>query len=905
MVLAYIIIIIVTSGHDSLGFKLDSVYYRYQPVAAESLRMDSISRGSDPSLMPDTGLSRVLIRGVKDFTYDLQDGFDQGLQMSLRGTVAGTEIEGVLSDQSVSGPTTRIADLEKVRLTAASRYFQGGLGMLSLELPFGITDEINGGMAAVHDSVGINRIHGAYAVSRGTFRRIEFQGEEGKQSPYFVPGRILPGSERVFCSQGMLAPALLVRDFDYTVNYEQSIISFTNRNIITARTRLIVEYQDAMQDWASVYQEADARTRLAGNEIQTMIRRAYDDHREPLGFNLSPAEWESLAVVGDSARVSHVYADTAADGSYRLENGHFVYYGPGLGTHRVSFFYAGENGGEYVYDPVQKGFVYVGLNAGNYTPARRLTLPADQQFYAVEVSTVPGLRATYFGSRYDRNTFSPINDEDNQARGWRLIGRQRLSFLSGGIRYLKYDPDLTLPFAREDLDYHYAWNTTDPLNEEGRLELLAALRSNLSVKADYGILNRRYKRWSAEIQQGSLAGGYRRVDTLDTWFLAGQKTWRRLRADLRYENCEQTHYTTYDFRWPVEASWYLGCRGDYERRNDYGLTTCFDFYSAPVEISIGRRKYQDSTYQFGDAAVRLSGKGINLTANLRQSQTYLQKQDEYYEPVPDGSGDYVYDSLTGSYRPKTGGDHVKRIILLEDFQRVTSHEYGCDLGYHRDRLETRGRFSALSQKGLQQFNEDFLGSWTGDEWAVEIAGTQNRFRDERYLLNGSDRRERRVELRPRYHRGYCGLQVQQQREQWGDFQQETRTDYGVRLGTETGRKLSFRPEVGYSYVLLASAYFPGLDLRLQIPRAGLTAGYPVFQRGRAEAGAEFIYRRFSTPAVPYFFAAGEPPGLTKILTMTAGFSVSSATIFNLTYRLEMPPQNSLLHHFKLSTRIVF
>ncbi len=865
--------------------------------------MDSTSRGR--GLMPDTESPRVLIRGVKDFTYDLQDGFDQGLQMSVRGTVAGTEIEGVLSDQSVSGPTARIADMEKVRLTAASRNFEGGLGMLSLELPFGITDEIEGGMAAVHDSEGVNRIHGAYAVSRGTFRRIEFQGEEGKQSPYFVPGRILPGSERVFCSQGMLAPALLIRDFDYTVNYEQSIISFTNRNLITARTRLIVEYQDAMQDWASVYQEADARSRLAGNGIQAMIRRTYDDRAEPLGFNLSPDELESLVVVGDSARVRHVYADTAANGAYRIENGHFVYYGPGRGTHRVSFFYAGENGGEYVYDPTQKGFVYTGPNAGNYTPARRLALPADQQFYAVEISAVPGLSATYLGSRYDRNTFSLVNDEDNQARGWRLGWKQKISFVSGGVRYLKYDPDLNLPFAREDLDYHYAWNTTDPFNEEGRLEIRAALPSDLSVKADYGILNRRRQRWSAEIQRGSLAGGYRRVDTLDAWFLAGQQTWRRLRADLRYENREQTHYTTYDFRWPASASWHIGFRGDYERRDDYGLTTCFDFYSAPVEISLGRRQYQDSTYQFGDAAVRLSGKGINLTANLRQSQTYLQKRDEYYEPVPNGTGDYVYDSLTGSYRPKTGGDYVKRIILLEDFQRVTSHEYGGDLSYHRNRLATRGRFSALSQKGLQQFNEDFIGSWTDDEWAVEIAGTQNRYRDERYLLNASDRRERRVELRPRYQRSYGGLQVQQQREQWGEIQQETRTDYVIRIGTEAGRKLSFRPEAGYSYVLLASAYFPGLDLRLQIPRAGLTIGYPFFQRGRTEVGTEFVYRRFSRPDVPYFFAAGEPPGLTKILTVTAGFSVSSATIFNLTYRLEMPPQNTLLHSFKLSTRIIF
>ncbi len=903
--LIFIIINALASGNDSLRAGLDSVYYRYQPVAAESLALDSFGKWQITAAMPDTSSSLLLIRGVKDFSYDLQEGFDQGLEMNVRGTIASTEIEGNLSDQSVTGPTTRITDIEKVHLTAAGRHIDGGLGTLTIDLPFGIVDEIQGGRIGFHDTARDNRAAAAYALNRGTFRRVEFQGEEGKQSPYIVPGEMLPASERVYCGQGMMPPLLLVRDESYMVNYDQSIISFTNQVIITARTRIIVEFLDATQDWSNVYQEADAATGVGGTAVQALVRRTYDDRAEPLAFTLSEAERESLAVVGDSARVRHVYADTSSDGAYRLEGGHFVYYGPGSGAYRVSFFYAGENAGDYVYDPVLKGFVYTGPGAGNYTPARLLALPSDHRFYAVGVTTAFGLEGSYLGSDVDRNTYSSWDDQDNRAYGWRIGVRRKVSFLTGRARYLKYGPDLALPAGREELDYQYAWDTQEILTEEGQLGAEAVIRPGLTMKADYGILNRQRQRWSAEIRPWFMSAGYGRVDTVDAWFVAGQRTWHRLGADIRYENREQVHFTTYDIRWPVNANWRLGLSGDYERREDRGLTARFDIVTAPVEVSLGRRQYGDSTYLFGVAAVRLAMGGFSFLANIQQRQAYAQKRDDYYEPVSSGTGDYVYDSLTDTYRPKPGGDYVKRTILLKDFQRVVDREYGGDIGFRRDKYEVRGRWSVMDQPDLLQHTEDITGSWTADDAALELSGLQSLLRDRRYVLAPSDIRERSLAARPRYGRGNLTIAARDHRETWGGLERETRSEYAVEAGYELGRKLYLQPKIGYAYVILASAYFTGLDLDLQIPRTGVTIGYPLFGRGRTEVGGELVYRRFSVTDVPYFFAAVDPPGLTTIASVTAGFSVSGATVLNLSYRAEFPPSGSVLHNFKLNTRIAF
>jgi hypothetical protein len=884
---------------------LDSVYSRYPEAVWDTAAGDTLKGLSPGSPWADTAASELAIRGIKDFSFDVRNGFDQGLQLDLRGRVESVAIEGNLSDQAVPGPTVRIRDVERMSLKASSSYFSGGIGNLTLELPYNVRDEIQGGRIGIHDPLQENRVFLAYALNRGSFRRAEFAGEEGKQSPYVVPGKILAGSERVYAGSGIRPAERLARDQDYTVDYEQSIVSFTNHFLITGQTRITVEYLDAQQDWSSVYQEADAAGARSGFGLTALGRRVYDDRNDPLAFTLSPAEIESLKAGGDDARVYHLYADTSSTGNYDLQAGHFVFIGPGQGHYNVTFFYAGENQGDYLYDPTLKGFSYVGPGAGNYTPSKVITLPQERSFYAASLNAGTDVVLTYYGSQTDRNEFSSRDDADNGGSGGSLAARRRFKSLFFDGRYLFYGHGLELPQGRDAVDQTYQWNSADTLRDLGEMALGLDLTRDVAADFAYGILNRRHQRWQAGLKPFFLDLGYGRVDTLTKWFAAGRREISRLQADLRYENQDGNHYTTYSFQYPARANWQLGLSGDYERRERVGITTRIEFVTLPVEISLGRRSYRDTTYLFGNTSVRLNYRGWSLTGSAQQSQVYSQLRDELYDRVPAGTGNYEYDSVTNTYRPREGGDYTKRIILLKEFEPVTNRNYDLDMSYVQSAFSGRGSFSYLDQKLFLNSVTNLLLYWNPGPYGLEFDAGQNYNRDQRYALAAIVTRDRTLAVQPSLNRNYLLLQVRDQSEKWADFAREGRIQYSAEIFSEIGAKPYFQPRVGYGYHKISTEYFPGLDVRLQIPKAGLRIGYPFPGRGRIEIGGELVYRRFNIADIPYFFAIVDPPGLSKNLDLTAGWSVAENTVLNLGYHVEFPPSGPVLQNLKFNTRIKF
>jgi hypothetical protein len=883
---------------------LDSVYYRYRAVAWDSIAAESAA-GSGPAAIPDTGEGELKIRGVKDFSFDIKEGFNQGLQLDLRGKVESVAIEGNLSDQAVPGPTVRIADVERMSLKAQSKNFFGGIGNLGLELPFGVRDEIQGGRIGIHDPARANRAFLSYALNRGLFRRIEFSGEEGKQSPYIVTGKILPGSERVYGGQGLAPPVPLARDEDYTVDYDQSIISFTNRFIVTGRTRITVEYLDAGQDWSSVYQEADGAAGSSGLGLTVLYRRVYDDRNAPLAFVLSPVEIESLRTAGDSARVYHLYADTSSTGNYDQVAGHFVFAGAGRGHYNVTFFYAGESGGDYLYDPALKGFLYVGPGLGNYTPIKPVPPPQERQFYAADLRAGSGVDLTLYGSRLDRNEFSPRDDQDNGGQGWSISARQRVKFVAFDGHYIAYGPNLTLPAGRTAVDYNYQWDTRDTLRDLGEVAVGLDPRPDLTANFTYGVLNRQRQRWQADLKPLGFDLGYLRVDTLDKWYVGGSREINRFFIDARYENQEGNHYTIYTLRYPARDRWQLALSGDYERRERPGITTKIDLTSVPLDLTLGRRFYNDTTYLFGNLSARLNFRGLTLAASAQQSQVYSQKRDEYFDKVGAGNGDYAYDSVTGTYRSKEGGDYVKRIILLKEFERVVNRNYGLDAAFTRGMAGLRGRFSYLDQKFFLNHNENLSFSMTPGNYGLEINADQIYTRDERYALAANAVWEKSLVAQPALGKTYLLLRAQNRVETWADFVRERRDGYSGELGSEIGQQPYFQPRAGLGYQKIFSGYFDSLDLRLLIPKASLAVGFPYPGKGRIEGRGELVYRRYNTADVPYFFTVVDPPGLTKILSLTAGWAPADNTLLDLTYRVEFPPEGALVQNLKFNTRIRF
>lgn len=903
MVIQFIFMINLISESDTL-YKLDSVYYNFYVVEIDtnlSVYKSNLP-GTEKAGDPERGLLKIT--GIKDFTFDIDEGFTQGLKLYVSGELEGVRIKGGLSDEGTDLPTRRVSDIEKMKLELWTKNFYGGIGDLSLALPFEINNEISGvrlGFAQKDNNINLS-----YALNRGEYRRIEFNGEEGKQGPYFLSGSVVYGSEKVYLSDLMNPARVLVIDEDYEIDYEQGIINFTNKNIITGNTHIIVEYQEATEDYINIYQEIDAQYTLGGFLLNSIFHRTYDDNNSPLNFQLTQSEIESLKVSGDSSRIKHIYADTSSNGNYELVDGRFIYVGEGNGDYRVSFFYVGENNGDYIYDPTIKGFVYQGSGLGNYTPAKYIPLPEDNQFYGLGLKHSSGFSGRFYGSNVDMNRFSDIDDDDNRANGYELSGERKVGIFSISGNYINYEESLYQPKGRTNLNYNYIWNVTEPLNELFQLNTGIKPLENLELELGYGILNRQHKRKSIFLRPLFFYCGYENIDTTDKYLLGIKRKISSIFIYSQYLNQEGEHYTDYNINYFAQNDMSVGISGNYERSNrGRAVLTKIDFVAKPVRSSLGTRYFNDTTLIFGNTGVNIIYKGFKINGELEQSQRYTQKKDEIYLKVPEGTGNYVYDPVTKTYILKENGDYIKQTVLLPDFQRVISRRYNLEPSFSSGIFDGRGRLFYLDEEDFINRREEITVNLEKDERYLEINLQDEFSKDERYALEPVLRKMYAFSLNPGYRRFYNYSSIGYRNEKWGGFLKEERTDYDAEIAVEIIERPQIKPSAGYKYSKIFSDFFYDMRLISQTPRVGLLFGLPIKNQGRFEFTGEFLYRIYNVDEVPYLFSANEPAGLTRIFNLSSSFGIGNNTVFNLLYRLQLLPAEKPIHNLKFQTRIKF
>lgn len=905
MAVLYIFIISQLSEGDTPLFTLDSVYYKYQVIYSDTTPFDSLFAAVplDTFKNEQEGLR---ISGTKDFSYDINQGFDQGLKVDLYGEIEGVKVEGNLSDKATPSSTIQISDVDKMSLKVTTERFYGGVGNLTLDLPFGIQDEIQGGRIGVHAQ---NRERGfglSYAINRGTFKRIRFHGEEGKQGPYLLEGSAIAGSERIYRAEGIDPSVLLKRDEDYTIDYERGIISFTNNIIITNRSRIEIEYQQAIDDYPNVYMEGDGSMKTDKFEFTGIYRRKYDEKEDPLTFALSQTEIESLRTAGDSLIVLHTYADTSSEGAYVIEDDHFVYVGKGNGDYNVTFFYVGENKGEYIYDPVIKAFSYQGPGLGNYSPTKYTPLPEKDEFYGLGINVFETFGLRIYGSRYDKNTFSALDDDDNAGLGYQANLTRALGIFTVTGEYVFYNERLNMPQGKEHVDYQYYWNTEEPLERMGSISLACIPTPFFGIDLKYGFLNRGHKRKAVIIRPLFFHLGYEGVDRIDRYFAGIKKEWGRFFIKTRYENSEKSHLLDYDFKYSIAKHFILGLSGSYDKdTTNRGFTTVLGVSTSPVTLSLGRRLFNDTTFLFGNAQLYIKYKGASFIGNLQQSQRYSQKRDEIYIEVDEGTGNYVYDPITGTYIEKEGGNYIKRIFLLQEFERVVSRIYNIDVGYTKSIFDLGGRLYHVDEKDFRSSTGDLLFSFGNTTYDIELSFSQDIVEDARYALYKSLSEERVYALRPSYKGLLISAEIETNMEKYDELVREKRNSYGGDIAYRLMANPLVRPLVGYSYSTIFSNFFENLDIHLHTPRVSILFGIPLKTKGRIELIGELLYRIYNVESIPYFFTATEPSGLTELFSATTSFGLGNNTVFSLIYNLESPPEDKINQNLRFQTKIRF
>ncbi|KAA3657014.1 MAG: hypothetical protein DWQ10_14185, partial [Calditrichaeota bacterium] len=431
-------------SYDKLNLPLRKTYYLHQPQPmpdslvspqdiSTMLRLQE-SEGTD-EFSSNLTKSGSLVRGI---SLGSNQGLkvDSGLRMRVSGEVTeGVEIVATLTDQSTpiqpEGNTQTLQEIDKVFIMLKSRRFETTMGDYSLD--FSGTEftryqrKLQGAMATVYPQKNTH-ITFSGAVSKGQFRTQEFQGVEGNQGPYQLTGErgqidilVLAGTERVWIDGVQMVRG---ENNDYVIEYGSGEITFTRKRLITADSRITVDFQFSDERFQRNLYGMEAGTKLFNEKlaIKSTLLREKDDADNPLGITLTDENRDALAGAGDGQAYTDgaIYVG-AGNGSYVVQDSVFVYAGIDQGDYQVRFSDLGPGNGSYGYEGFGR-YRFAGEGSGRYAPV--ILLPTARKH------DVAGMRIDYQSTSaikistefavtdVDNNLYSGIDDGDNTGQAW-------------------------------------------------------------------------------------------------------------------------------------------------------------------------------------------------------------------------------------------------------------------------------------------------------------------------------------------------------------------------------------------------------------------------------------------------------------------------------------------------------
>ncbi len=394
-------------------------------------------------------------------------------------------------------------------------------------------------------------IEGEGAVSRGRFTRNIIDAIEGNQGPYRLRGAndelfiiVIAGTEKVYLDGELLERG---QQNDYTIDYNAGEITFMPRRILTAYSRIIVEFQYSDRNYARSVFRLGSKAQVNRWQFYTHYYSEQDHKNQPFQQDLDAFDSinnigarEVLAQTGDAGnafissarevdafntdRILYVKKDTLGFGEIfeqagtSSEDGNF---------YQVIFSFVGEGNGNYrektsnangkVYEWVEP---LGGEAQGSYEPVEVLIAPERQQLLTLggifQPDSNTSILLEYSRSVHDLNTFSSIDEGDNGGTGLYLRFDRLTSFGSDSSK--RWSLGLQADYELADKNFRYIeryrnvefdrkWNRT-LRNENDIIEKLGDEHiANASITLQKG------RAFKLAIEEGF----FRRARDLDGW----------------------------------------------------------------------------------------------------------------------------------------------------------------------------------------------------------------------------------------------------------------------------------------------------------------------------------------------------------------------------------------------------
>ncbi len=402
----------------------------------------------------DIKKSGTLLRGITIGTN--QDAtINSGLRLELSGKLSPEiEVVAALTDQNSpiqpEGVTERLNEVDKVFIQIRHKNARGTFGDYYLKENLGEFLKINRKLQGLKAEGNYNAYKGfvAYASQRGKYATNKFNGQDGVQGPYRLYGKnnekniiVIAGTERVYLDGQLMKRG---EQNDYIIDYSNATVTFKTRRIITATSRIFVEFEYSDRKYPRSFWAANGAAKFFGDKLSVSASYAQedDDENAPIDFTLTEEDKNIIAEAGndplkavksgvalaplDSATGTRngLYAkiDTVIDGnaySYYL-------YSPGTenAIYYVTFSYVGEGKGDYSKINL-KEYKFVGIGQGAYLPIKFLPLPEKNEIGNLVVKYKPGngfgFLGEFAGSNADKNKLSVIDDAENQGYATNFI----------------------------------------------------------------------------------------------------------------------------------------------------------------------------------------------------------------------------------------------------------------------------------------------------------------------------------------------------------------------------------------------------------------------------------------------------------------------------------------------------
>jgi len=406
---------------------------------------------------------------------------------------------------------------------------------------------------------GVLKTQVSGALSRGKFNRQIIQGVESNQGPYRLRGAenepfiiILGGTERIYIDGRLLERG---QEFDYTIDYNTSEVTFTSKNFITKDSRIVAEFQYSDQNyarslvqtgtsfeskkmklWFNVYSEQDAKNQ----SLQQKLDNQQKLYLSSIGDSLELAQVSSIDSVGYFAnQIQYKMIDSLGFDSVLVFTNN-----PDSARFNAFFIQVGDNKGNYIFDQqIALGKIYKwvspinGIPQGNFVPARLITTPKKKQFLSSGVSYTLSknsiLRAEFALSNEDKNTFSTLGNKDNFGFGGIFNLENKFSiakdssmhiYVQNNIKYEFINKTFTPIEQFRSVEFDRDWNTRN-MNYLGNQSII--LIENSLTKKNKGKLSLDY--------QSNIIGQYFRGNRLFSTCNWNEKGWKVL-WDASYLN---------------------------------------------------------------------------------------------------------------------------------------------------------------------------------------------------------------------------------------------------------------------------------------------------------------------------------------------------------------------------------